>query len=100
MDQHFAMKLAASVIGERYVEPKIFEIPAEAFAQYEGLYTDTSGNQRRIENRDGKLHSQRGGGPGIWIVPISTDRFDMEDLLTEMNCKSVRRTLQSRLCEY
>ncbi len=58
-----AKKLVAHAMGDPYREFEVQTLPAAILKRYEGVYKVGEEQQRILSVRDGKLYSQRTGGP-------------------------------------
>ena len=85
-------KLAAVAIGQPY---KFTSIPlAEAEAKtYEGVYTNTEGQERIIRWVNGKLTSQRGNGEQLALLPVAKDLFMFENSLSSLSFQRASGTV-------
>lgn len=70
-----ARKLAAKALGDPYPEMRAIAVDAALLVEAEGMYRFDAGTTRALRVVDGKLTSQRAGGPRIDLVPIAVDDF-------------------------
>ena len=70
-----ARKLAAAALGEPYPEATPIAVNAVTMKQFEGVYRINDHSARVLRVLDGKLTTQRTGGPRSVLIPIATDEF-------------------------
>ena len=75
-------RLAAFALGDPYPEMVAATLPPEALRAAEGLYRLDAETTRTLRVVDGRLTSQRSGGPVFPLVPLREDRFVFENSLT------------------
>lgn len=79
-----ARMLAAQAIGKPYPRKKAIAIDAATLKEYEGVYRIDKDAARVLRVVDGKLTSQRTGGPVYALVPIAKDVFLFDEGLSRM----------------
>ncbi len=77
-----ARKLAAFAIGEPFADPQPVAVTPAELAAAEGVYTRDGQPPRTLRLTDGRLHSQRGGGNSIALVPQGEGRYAFPDGLS------------------
>jgi hypothetical protein len=78
-----ALKIAAWVIGQPFVEPTPVELSAEALARFLGVYRGRDMGEWKIALEDGRLTAQPEHGPQIKLVPFSANQFSLEHNLLD-----------------
>ncbi|MEO8366696.1 MAG: serine hydrolase [Pseudoxanthomonas sp.] len=79
-----ARMLAAQAIGKPYPQKKAIAIDAATLKEYEGVYRIDKDAARVLRVVDGKLTSQRTGGPVYALIPIAKDVFLFDEGLSRM----------------
>lgn len=79
-----ARMLAAQAIGKPYPQKKAIAIEAATLREYEGVYRMDKDAARVLRVVDGKLTSQRTGGPAYALIPIAKDVFLFDEGLSRM----------------
>ncbi|MGH8062662.1 MAG: serine hydrolase [Pseudoxanthomonas sp.] len=79
-----ARMLAAQAIGKPYPQKKAIAIDAATLKEYEGVYRIDKDAARVVRVVDGKLTSQRTGGPAYALIPIAKDVFLFDEGLSRM----------------
>ncbi|KAF1716693.1 hypothetical protein CSC74_07310 [Pseudoxanthomonas yeongjuensis] len=79
-----ARMLAAQAIGKPYPQKKAIAIDAATLREYEGVYRIDKEAARVLRVVDGKLTSQRTGGPAYALIPIAKDVFLFDEGLSRM----------------
>lgn len=75
-------RLAAFALGDPYPDAVAVTLPPEQLQALEGIYRLDAQTTRTLRVSDGRLTSQRSGGPAFPLVPLSADRFQFENSLT------------------
>lgn len=78
--EELAFKIAALVIGRPYKAPSPVEVSSEVLARYEGAYQINASEERQITREDNRLFEQRGQGPRMELVPVSSNEFFFKEL--------------------
>src|SRR5690606_16099036 len=79
-----ARRLAAFALGEPYPREVAAGVPPESLHSAEGVYRIDDEATRVLRVVDGKLTSQRTGGPVFDLVPIAVDDYLFKDSFTRM----------------
>lgn len=79
-----ARMLAAQALGKPYPQKKAIAIDAATLKEYEGVYRIDKHAARVLRVVDGKLASQRTGGPAYALIPIAKDVFLFDEGLSRM----------------
>jgi len=79
-----ARRLAAFALGEPYPEAVAAEVAPESLQSAEGVYRIDDEAVRVLRVVDGRLTSQRTGGPAFDLVPIAQDDYLFKDSFTRM----------------
>jgi D-alanyl-D-alanine carboxypeptidase len=79
-----ARMLASHAIGKPYPEKKAIAVDAAKLKEYEGVYRIDKDAARVLRVVDGKLISQRTGGPAYALIPIAQDVFLFDEGLSRM----------------
>ena len=79
-----ARMLAARAIGKPYPPKQAIALAAAVLEEYEGVYRIDKQSARVLRVVDGKLTSQRTGGPSYVLIPIGKDDFLFEQGLSRM----------------
>lgn len=74
-----ARKLAAAALGRPYPDAAAIVVDADTLRQFEGVYRIDQDTMRVLRVVDGKLTSQRTGGPRSTLTPIAADEFLYDD---------------------
>lgn len=77
-----ARRLAALALGDPYPAMNPIDVPESELESMEGVYRQDADNARTLRLRDGKLTSQRSGGPVFDLIPIGRNTFGFENSLT------------------
>lgn len=75
---YVARRMAAEATGRPMPVRERIELPAETLATYTGVYAIDEKTTRTVTLDDGRLYTQRTGGPRIEIHPWAEDRFFYE----------------------
>ena len=75
-------RLAAFALGDPYPEAVAVTLPPQALQAVEGVYRLDAQTTRTLRVKNGKLTSQRSGGPVYPLIPLGVDRFMFENSLT------------------
>lgn len=70
-----ATKIAALGIGQPFTDWVAIELAPEVLEGYAGIYQIDDENQRVVTLEDGKLYTQRTGGPKLQAFPASETEF-------------------------
>ena len=81
-----AFKLAAMAIGKPYADPAPIDLPAEALAEYVGVYAINEKEERVVTCEDGQLYSQRAGGARLRLYPYAEDAFFIKESAGDRLC--------------
>ena len=68
-------KVAALVIGKPFPERKAIPLAPEILTRYAGVYKINDSSQRTVIVENGKLYTQRSGGPRMEAFPYSETEF-------------------------
>lgn len=79
-----ARRLAAFALGEPYREPVAVEVDPGSMRSAEGVYRIDADNVRVLRVVDGKLTSQRSGGPRFELIPVAEDDYLYPGSFTRM----------------
>ena len=79
-----ARRLAAFALGEPYPDAVAVEVDPDSLRSAEGVYRIDDDSVRVLRVVDGKLTSQRTGGPQFDLVPVAEDDYVYQDSLTRM----------------
>jgi CubicO group peptidase (beta-lactamase class C family) len=79
----YAFRLAAQAIGKPFTYEAI-SMDEARLPEYQGVYENSTGEQRFIIFEDGKLFSQRTGGNRFAILPFAEDQFFFEGSLSQL----------------
>lgn len=80
-----AAMLAANALGKPYPEKKAIPVDPAALKEYEGVYRVDKDLARVLRVLDGKLTSQRTGGPPYVLLPVGKDAFLFEQGFSRMS---------------
>jgi len=75
--------LALQAIGKPWVTSTI-AMSADELAAYTGVYRVDANTTRTLTLEDGRLYSQRSGGPRAAITPVAKDTFGFSNSFTRM----------------
>ena len=80
-----ARKIAALVMGDPFPEFTPIELEPEVLSRYTGVYRIDEETTRTVTLVEGKLYTQRSGGPKLPIAPHSQNGFFYERSLTHLS---------------
>lgn len=80
----FAHYLAAEAIGRPYPPKTPIEVDEASLRQFEGVYRIDENSARVLRVSNGRLTSQRTGGPVFALIPVDTDTFALEEGFTRI----------------
>ena len=75
-------RIAAFALGDPYPEATAVSLPEATLGALAGIYRLDAQTTRTLRVADGKLSSQRSGGPEYPLIPLSATRFMFEKSLT------------------
>lgn len=82
-NQDITLRLAGLAVDKPYPgELPPLDLPAEELAAYHGTYRIDEDSVRTLRVEDGRLISQRQGGPELRVVPVAGDRLVFEQSLS------------------
>lgn len=82
-NQDITLRLAGLATGKPYpAELPALDLPAEELAAYQGTYRVDDDSVRTLRVKDGRLISQRQGGPEFRVFPVAGDRLVFEQSLS------------------
>jgi CubicO group peptidase (beta-lactamase class C family) len=74
-----AFRLATLVLGKPVVKPSAIAVPVDELQSLCGHYEHGADDIRVITLENGKLYSQRGGGPRYDLIPVAENEFAISD---------------------
>jgi CubicO group peptidase (beta-lactamase class C family) len=80
-----AQQLAAIALGDPFPDRQAIELPEEDLRRYVGVYRINEEETRTVSFSDGKLFTQRTGGPRSQIFPETATRFFYEESFTYLD---------------
>lgn len=79
-----ARMIAAQAIGKPYPSKQPIPVDEATLKSYEGVYRVDDNATRVLRVVDGKLTSQRTGGPVFTLIPVARDTFAFEEGFTRL----------------
>ncbi|RUO21852.1 serine hydrolase domain-containing protein [Aliidiomarina haloalkalitolerans] len=72
-------RLAAAILGQPFPEPNYVSVTDSLVEQWQGIWVDSDGVQRRIGLRNGELYIQRGNGSAFRLLPDNRGNLHYTD---------------------
>lgn len=92
-----ALRIGALLLGDPFPDFERVAVPAETLARYQGVYRIDPDGRRTVVVEDGKLYTQRGGGPRLEAIPAGDGTFFYHGSLTWFDVVEEDGTLVMRM---